>query len=117
GSDRFVFKVALGHIPLPSTTAQHVSPGLVRQNYRILGQLMANGSGKDMKLGPSAFFLPIAFPKLYRMMNWTYRKKFEGMALGAYIKYAERVHAPFEKSPMDYLGLFNAKGFYLDRTE
>lgn len=116
GSDRFVFQVALGHIPLPRTMAGYVPPGLVRQNYRILGQLMDKGSGKDMKLGPSAFFLPMVFPKLYGTMEGTYRQKFEGMALRAYIKYAERMHAPFEKSPMDYIGLFNAKGFYLDKT-
>lgn len=117
GSDSFVFKVALGHIPLPKTMAGFISPGLVRENYRILGQLITKDSRMDMKLGPSAFFLPMAFPKLYGMMDGTYRQKFERMALGAYIKQAERMHAPFEKSPMDYISLFNAKGFYIARTE
>jgi len=35
--------------------------------------------------------------------------------LGSYIKNAERMHAPFEKSPKDYIAFFNAKGFYFER--
>ena len=39
------------------------------------------------------------------------------VALASYVKNAERMHAPFEKSPKDYIALFNAKGFYFVKGE
>jgi len=57
------------------------------------------------------------FPKLYEKMDPVYHKQYENVALGSYVKYAERMHAPFEKLPKDYIAFFNAKGFYFTRTE
>tara|TARA_R110000850_G_scaffold216515_2_gene342017 strand:+ start:194 stop:850 length:657 start_codon:yes stop_codon:yes gene_type:complete len=57
------------------------------------------------------------FPKLYEKMDPVYQKQYESVALGSYVKYAERMHAPYEKSPKDYIAFFNAKGFHFTRTE
>ena len=50
-------------------------------------------------------------------MNPVYKKQFESVALGSYLKNAERMHAPFEKSARDYIAFFNAKGFYFVKGE
>ncbi len=115
GSDRFVFKVTLGDMPLPRNMAAYVSPGFVRQNHGILQQLITKDPKEEKKLGPSAIFLPMIFPKLFETMETTYREKFDKAALGSYLKHAEWAHAPFEKSPKDYIKLFNAKGFYFEK--
>ncbi|MGF1558559.1 MAG: hypothetical protein ACFCUL_05660, partial [Flavobacteriaceae bacterium] len=115
GSDRFIFNVSLGDMPLPRTMIDYVSPGFVRQNYLILEQLLAQDPKEKKKLAPSAIFLPMIFPKLFETMETTYRQKFDKVALGSYLKHAEWTHAPFEKSPKDYIKLFNAKGFYFEK--
>lgn len=96
---------------------KHVSPGFVRQNHLMLEMLSTQGSDNSPKLTASAIFLPMVFPKLYETMNPVYKKQYESVALGAYVKHAERMHAPYEKSPNDYIAFFNAKGFYLVKGE
>ncbi|WP_209406504.1 hypothetical protein, partial [Pseudozobellia sp. WGM2] len=96
---------------------KHVSTGFVRQNHLMLEMLSEQSSENSSKLTATAIFLPMIFPKLYQKMNPVYKKQFESVALGSYVKNAERMHAPFEKSPKDYIALFNAKGFYFAKGE
>jgi|TARA_R110000822_G_scaffold209604_1_gene345490 hypothetical protein len=96
---------------------QYVSSGFVRQNHSVLELLAEKNSENGPKLTASAFFLPMIFPKLYEKMDPVYQKQYENVALGSYVKYAEGMHAPYEKSPKDYIAFFNAKGFYFTRTE
>jgi hypothetical protein len=96
---------------------KYVSMGFVRQNHLMLQMLTEQSSDKSPELTASAMFLPMIFPKLYERMDPVYKKQFESVALGSYVKNAERTHAPFEKSPKDYIALFNAKGFYFVKGE
>tara|TARA_R110001592_G_scaffold93348_2_gene271105 strand:+ start:68 stop:841 length:774 start_codon:yes stop_codon:yes gene_type:complete len=96
---------------------EYVSTGFVRQNHSVLELLAEKNSENGPKLTASAFFLPMIFPKLYEKMDPVYQKQYESVALGSYVKYAERMHAPYEKSPKDYIAFFNAKGFHFTRTE
>jgi len=111
-SDRHTVPVPLGNLPFPEAMENYVSSGFVRQNHLMLEMLSEQSSENSPKLTASAFFLPMIFPKLYEKMNPDYKKQYESVALGSYIKNAERMHAPFEKSAKDYIALFNAKGFY-----
>ena len=111
-SNRHTVPVHLGHLPFPERMEQYVSTGFVRQNHLMLAMLSEQSSDNSPKLTASAIFLPMIFPKLYEKMNPVYKKQYESVALGSYQKHAERIHAPFEKSPKDYIALFNAKGFY-----
>jgi len=95
----------------------YVSTGFVRQNHLVLEMLTEQSSENSPKLTASAIFLPMIFPKLYDRMNPDYKKQYESVALGSYIKNAESMHAPFEKSAKDYIALFNAKGFYFVKEE
>ena len=79
--------------------------------------LSEQSSENSPNLTASAMFLPMIFPNLYEKMKPEYKKQFERIALGAYMKNAERTHAPFEKSAKDYIALFNAKGFYFVKGE
>ncbi|MGB3145771.1 MAG: relaxase/mobilization nuclease domain-containing protein, partial [Maribacter sp.] len=116
-SNRHTVSVPLGHLPFPENMEKYVSTGFVRQNHLILEMLLEQSSDKSPKLTVSAIFLPMIFPKLYEKMNPVYKQKYEAVALASYVSYAERMHAPFEKSPKDYIALFNAKGFYFVRGE
>ena len=78
----------------------------------VMEMLTARNSDIGPELTASSFFLPMVFPKLYEAMAPMYRQQYESAALGSYLKHAERMHAPYEKSPKDYMALFNAKGFY-----
>ncbi|MFS4445436.1 relaxase/mobilization nuclease domain-containing protein [Maribacter sp. 2307UL18-2] len=116
-SDRHTIPVKLGKLPFPEAMENFVSSGFVRQNHLMLKMLSDGSSENSSKLTATAMFLPMIFPKLYKRMSPEYRTKYEGLALSAYIKDAERMHAPFEKSAKDYIALFNAKGFYFIKRE
>ena len=116
-SNRHTVPVTLGRLPFPEAMENYVSSGFVRQNHLMLEMLTTQSSENSPKLTASAIFLPMIFPKLYEKMNPVYKKQYERVALGSYIKNAERIHAPFEKSPKDYIALFNAKGFYFVKGE
>jgi len=111
-SNKHTVPVPLGHLPFPKTMENYVSSGFVRQNHLMLEMLTEQSSDNSPKLTASAIFLPMIFPKLYEKMNPVYKKQYENVALGSYVKNAQRMHAPFEKSPKDYIAFFNAKGFY-----
>ncbi|TLF45207.1 hypothetical protein [Maribacter aurantiacus] len=116
-SNKHTVPVKLGKLPFPDNMEKHVSTGFVRQNHLILEMLSEQSSENSSKLTATAIFLPMIFPKLYGKMNTVYKKQYESIALGSYIKNAERMHAPFEKSAKDYISLFNAKGFYFVNGE
>jgi len=111
-SNRHIVPVKLGNLPFPEAMESYVSSGFVRQNHLMLEMLSEQSSENSSKLTASAIFLPMIFPKLYEKMNPVYKKQHESVALGSYLKHAERMHAPFEKSAKDYIAHFNAKGFY-----
>ncbi|MCM4153668.1 hypothetical protein DHD05_18910, partial [Arenibacter sp. N53] len=115
GSNKHTVPVRLGELPYPKDMDTNVSTGFVRQNHSVLEMLTALNSDTGPKLTASAFFLPMVFPKLYGIMEIGYRQQLEKAALGSYLKHAERMHAQYEKSPKDYIALFNAKGFYFDK--
>jgi len=116
-SNRHTVPVKLGHLPFPKEMEKYVSSGFVRQNHLMLQMLSEQSSENSPKLTASAIFLPMIFPKLYEKINPDYKKQYESVALGSYVKHAERMYAPFEKSPKDYIALFNAKGFYFVKGE
>ena len=111
-SNKHTVPVLLGDLPFPKAIDTYVSTGFVRQNHMVLEMLTARNSDIGPELTASSFFLPMVFPKLYEAMAPMYRQQYESAALGSYLKHAERMHAPYEKSPKDYMALFNAKGFY-----
>ncbi len=111
-SNKHAVPIRLGNLPFPKVMEKYVSTGFVRQNHLILEMLTAKSSDNDSKLTASTIFLPMAFPQLYQKMAPSYKEHYESVALGSYVKQTERMHAPFEKSPKDYIALFNAKGFY-----
>ncbi|MFK5971709.1 MAG: relaxase/mobilization nuclease domain-containing protein [Flavobacteriaceae bacterium] len=111
-SNSHTVPVRLGNLPFPKAMEKYVSTGFIRQNHLMLEMLTAQSSDNSPKLTASSIFLPMVFPKLYETMNPVYKQQGESAALGSYLKHAERIHAPFEKSPKDYIALFNAKGFY-----
>ena len=116
-SNRHTVPVPLGRLPFPENMSNYVSSGFVRQNHLMLEMLSEQGSENSPKLRASVIFLPMIFPNLYEKMNPVYKKQYENVALASYVKNAERMHAPFEKSPKDYIALFNAKGFYFVKGE
>ncbi len=116
-SKRHTVPLVLGHLPIPNAMEEYVFTGFVRQNHSVLKVLTAKGADNCPKLNAYAIFLPMIFPKLYAAMELGFRRQFEKAALSTYLKYAEQMHAPYEKSPKDYIAFFNAKGFYFERTE
>ena len=114
-SNRHTVPVRLENLPFPKAMEKYVSTGFVRQNHLMLEMLAAQNSENSPKLTASTIFLPMVFPKLYETMNPVYKQQGESVALGFYIKHAERMHAPYEKSAKDYIVFFNAKGFYFVR--
>ena len=111
-SNKHAVPVRLGNLPFPKAMEKYVSNGFIRQNHLILEMLTTKSSDKNLKLSASTIFLPMVFPQLYQKMAPSYRQRYEGVALGSYMKHSERMHAPFEKSAKDYIAFFNAKGFY-----
>ncbi|MDF0714560.1 relaxase/mobilization nuclease domain-containing protein [Muricauda sp. 334s03] len=116
-SNKHTIPVKLGNLPFPENMEKHVSTGFVRQNHLMLEMLTEQSSENSPKMTGSAIFLPMIFPKLYERMDPVYKWQYERVALGSYVKYAEQMHAPFEKSAKDYITLFNAKGFYFVKGE
>ncbi|SDM89622.1 relaxase/mobilization nuclease domain-containing protein [Kriegella aquimaris] len=116
-SNRHTVPVKLGKLPFSEAMENYVTTGFVRQNHSVLEMLSDQSPEKSSKLTASAIFLPMIFPNLYEKMNPVYKKQYEITALGSYVKNAERMHAPFEKSPKDYIAHFNAKGFYFVKGE
>ncbi|SDN11214.1 relaxase/mobilization nuclease domain-containing protein [Kriegella aquimaris] len=110
-------KLNLGHIPLPDQIDFYASPGFIKENEKVLDGLLNDRTENEIDLRPSAMFLPLMFPNLYKAMAAPYRQKFEMLSLKSYHKYAERMQVSFEKSPRDYIAFFNAKGFYFERNE
>ncbi|WP_150452649.1 relaxase/mobilization nuclease domain-containing protein, partial [Arenibacter lacus] len=107
----------LGSTLLQTSANPYSPPGFARENEKLLEGLLHDKSAKEIKPGPTALFLPMVFPKLYNAMVPTYRERFDTLALQAYHRYAERMQAPFEKSPRDYIAFFNARGFYFEEQE
>ena len=101
-SDKHMIPVKLGKLSFPEVMEQYVSSGFVRQNHLMLEMLTGQSSENNPKLTATAMFLPMIFPKLYKRMNPEYKMRYESLALGAFVKDAERRHAPFEKSAKDY---------------
>ena len=116
-SNKHTVSVKLDNLTFPKEMEKYVSSGFVRQNHLLLEMLTEQSSENSPKLTAAAIFLPMILPKLYELMNPDYKKQYESVALGSYIKNAERIHAPFEKSAKDYIALFNAKGFYFIKGE
>jgi hypothetical protein len=111
-SDKHIVPVKLGNLTFPKEMEKYVSSGFVRQNHLMLEMLTEQSSENSPKLTAAAMFLPMIFPNLFDRMDPDYKKQYESIALGSYIKNAEHMHGPFEKSAKDYIALFNAKGFY-----
>lgn len=106
--------VDLGGDLLQTSVNPYTPPGFARENEKLLEGLLNDKSAKEIKPGPTALFLPMVFPKLYHAMAPTFRERFDTLALRAYHRYAERMQAPFEKLPRDYIAFFNARGFYFE---
>ena len=102
---------------LPAKNEAYISTGSIRQNEKVLKLLVEKVDKKDADLNASSFFLPLLLPELYSSMSETYREQFEKESLKAYLKTSERSHSTYEKSPMDYIKLFNAKGFYFEQKQ
>ena len=116
-SHRHQVKLNLGQIPLPKQIDFYTSPSFVRENEKILDGLLNDKSEKDIRPSPTAIFLPLMFPNLYKAMAPKYRQRFERLSLKSYHKYAERKQVSFEKSPKDYIKFFNEKGFKFEKRE
>ena len=114
-SNRHMVSVPLGRLPFPKAMENYVSNGFVSQSHLLLEMLTGQSSKNSPKLTATAMFLPMIFPKLYGRMNPVFKQQYEKVALDSYLKHAERMHAPFEKSPKDYIAFFNAKGFYFEK--
>ncbi len=106
--------VDLGEDLFQTSANPYSPPGYALENEKLLEGLLHDKSAKEIKPGPTALFLPMVFPNLYSAMAPTYRERFDTLALQAYHRYAERMQAPFEKSPKDYIAFFNARGFYFE---
>ncbi|PIB31453.1 relaxase/mobilization nuclease domain-containing protein [Maribacter sp. 4G9] len=108
--------LSLHDFKLQENNEAYISTGSVRQNEKVLKMLVEEVVKKDDDLNASSFFLPLLLPELYDSMTDTYREQFERESLKAYLKTSERSHSTYEKSPVDYIKLFNAKGFYFERN-
>ncbi|MBC8769406.1 relaxase/mobilization nuclease domain-containing protein [Arenibacter sp. BSSL-BM3] len=104
-------EIFLDNYHIPNENEAYISFGCIDQNSRILQQLMEEKGGKATDLNATAFFLPMFLPQLYSSMTPDYRRQFEVHSLKAYLHKTERLHWHYEKSAIDYIKLFNAKGF------
>ena len=102
---------------IPKTSNSYISTGFISQNDKVLEMLTEVNQSKSNELKATSFFLPMMFPELYDSMKPEHRVRFEELSLKAYHQKAEQFHMPYEKSPADYIKLFNAKGFYFERKE
>ena len=110
-------QITLRKYRLPKTNRAYLSSGLINQNQKVLEMLVGETDKKTTELNATSFFLPQLLPELYNSMTAEYREKFEAQSLRAYHKSTERLHIQFEKSPVDYINLFNAKGFYFEQKK
>ncbi|MCM4166582.1 hypothetical protein KCTC52924_03523 [Arenibacter antarcticus] len=110
-------KMLLDNYQIPNENEAYISFGSINQNERVLQLLTEVQGAKGTDLGATAFFLPMLLPQIYSSMAPDYRKKFEEYSLKAYLRNAEGIHLSYEKSPRDYIQLFNAKGFYFEQRE
>jgi uncharacterized protein (UPF0297 family) len=117
-SNKHSLPAHIGKLDFPNSMEEYVSKVFVRQNHQVLEMLTAPNQGShSTKPMATAIFLPMVFPRLYERMNIVHKQQFDTIALEAYVRYAERVHAAFEKSPKDYIAFFNTKGFYFEKGE
>ena len=116
-SDAHSVKMPIENFRHPEMDTSYISTGCIGQNEKVLKMLTGEEGYRDNDLNATSFFLPLLLPVLYNAMNDEYRKRFEAAGLKAYIKTAERFHIDYEKSPLDYIRLFNAKGFYVEQKE
>lgn len=114
-SNVYSVPVFLEKFKLPRTKDAFLSTGVIYQNQKVLETLVGMDEGKDKDLSATSFFLPLMLPELYEAMRPDYREKFEAQSLKAYLKASERSHLLFEKSPVDYIRLYNGKGFYFEK--
>ena len=115
-SNRHFTALSLGKIKFPINDDSYISTGSINQNEKVLEMLIADEGTKDIDLNPTSFFLPILMPELYDAMTTKYRFEFEKQSLKTFHKAAEQFNTRFEKSPKDYIKLFNAKGFFFEKT-
>lgn len=115
--DKHSLPAHIGKLDLPNSMEEYVSKVFVRQNHQVLEMLTEQNPENRTKPTATAIFLPMVFPRLYERMNPAHKQQFDTLALESYVQYAEQVHAPFEKSPKDYIAFFNAKGFYFEKGE
>ena len=116
-SHRHEAELNLGQIKLPKQIDFYASPYFINENEKILDGLLSDKTEKEIRPSPTAIFLPLMFPNLYKAMNQKYRQRFERLSLKSYYKYAEHKQVSFEKSPKDYIQFFNEKGFKFERRE
>jgi hypothetical protein len=110
-------KMSLDNYHIPNENEAYISYGCINQNARVLEVLMEEKGGKSTDLNATAFFLPLLLPQLYSSMTLDYGKWFEEHSLKAYLHKTVRFHLPYEKSAIDYIKLFNAKGFCFEQIE
>lgn len=110
-------ELSIKDFTIPEVGQSYISTGSINQNIKVMEMLVATGTSRETGLTATAFFLPLLLPELYDSMAPEYQKQFETHSLRAYLRRAEQFNEPYEKSPMDYIKLFNAKGFYLEKKE
>ncbi len=110
-------KLSLEDFHIPKIDRSYISTGSTDQNIKVLELLLETEASKDRSLNATAFFLPLMMPELYGSMNAEYRERFEENSLRAYLRTAEQLQIRYEKSPGDYIKLFNAKGFYFGQEQ
>src|SRR5690606_8725601 len=91
-SQKHKIQLDIGYVPLPNKIDFHTSPGFIRENEKVLDGLLNEKPEKEINPGPTAIFLPLMFPNLYKAMAPMYRQRFDKLTLKAYHKYAERMH-------------------------
>lgn len=102
---------------IPKVDQSYISTGSINQNIKVLEMLIGAGTSKVTDLNATAYFLPLLLPELYGSMSPKYQKQFEEHSLKAYLRIAEQFNIPYEKSPIDYIRLFNAKGFHFEKKD
>ena len=116
-SNAYSVSMPMEKLLIPKTSSSFVSTGFINQNEKVLEMLTEITQSKSTDLKATSFFLPMMFPELYDVMKPEHRVRFEELSLKAYHQKAEQLHTLYEKSPADYIKLFNAKGFYFKRKE
>tara|TARA_R110000796_G_scaffold63858_3_gene147690 strand:+ start:11659 stop:13329 length:1671 start_codon:yes stop_codon:yes gene_type:complete len=110
-------EMQLDNYHIPYDKEAYISFDCIDQNSRVLQQLMEVKGGKGTDISATAFFLPMLLPQLYGSMTSDYGKWYEEHSLKAYLHKTERLHGHYEKSAIDYIKLFNAKGFHFKQIE